>query len=110
MVRKLRNQPLSKRIKDIFSSHFFVPYLILFIAIITLPVIYMVLKHPLEIREHAATIASGSVVINTDETSFQDAAQQIIPPTTINIMVSVLIIIALFCFIGVFIFYRRKNQ
>lgn len=70
----------------------------------------MVLKHPLEIRERAATIASGSVVINTDETSFQAAAQQIIPPATIYIIISILILIALSCFIGIFIFYKKRGQ
>lgn len=109
MVRELKRQSFIKRLQRNLSSPFFVPYLILFFATITIPIIYLVSSHPLEVRQRAATIASGSVVVNTDETSFQTAATQIIPPTTINTIITVLIIIALVSFVLLFVFYRKRN-
>lgn len=108
MVRVIKNKPFSKKLKASLSSPFFIPYIILFFATITIPVIYLVLQHPFEIRQRAATIASGSVVVNTNESSFQNAAAQIIPPTTFNTIISVLVIIAVVSFGLLIVFYRRR--
>ncbi len=109
MVREIKNKHLSKVVKGFFSSPFFIPYLILFFVMITIPIVYLVSSNPLEIRQRAATIASGSVVINTDETSFQSAAQQIIPASTFNMMLGTLILIALFVGILGIVLYKRRN-
>lgn len=109
MVKEIRKKPFLQRLFGSIKSPYFAPYLILFFAIVTIPVIYVISQHPLEIRQRAATIASGSVVVNTDQTSFQQAATQIIPPTTINTIITVLIIIALVSFVLLFVFYRKRN-
>ena len=108
MVKEIKNKPLSKVVKGFFSSPFFIPYLILFFVMITIPVVYFVSSYPLEMRQRAATIASGSVVIDTNETSFQTAAQQLIPASTFNMMIGTLLLIAIFAgVLGIFLYKRR---
>ncbi len=109
MVKEIKRKSFIKKLQESLSSPFFIPYLILFFATITIPVIYLVSTHPLEIRQRAATIASGSVVVNTDEISFQQAATQIIPPTTIYAVITVLIIISLISFVLLFVFYKKRD-
>lgn len=89
MVRRVRRKSFFEILKETISSRFFIPYSLLFITTVSVPVIYLVMQHPLEIREHAATIATRSMVINTDDISFQRAAQQVIPQTTINVVLLV---------------------
>lgn len=86
MVRQIKRKTISQIIKETFTSRFFLPYALLFIATVTIPVIYLVMQHPLELRERAATIATRSMVINTDDISFQRATEQVIPQSTINIV------------------------
>jgi hypothetical protein len=108
MVREIKNKPLSKVVKGFFSSPLFFPYLILFFVMITIPVVYLVSSYPLEIRQRAATIASGSIVVNTDETSFQSAAQQIIPASTFNMILGTLVLIAIFAGLLGIVLYKRR--
>ena len=110
MVKELKRKPFSKVFKGLFSSPFFIPYAILFFVMITIPVVYLVALNPLEIRQRAATIASGSVVINTNENSFQDAAQQIIPASAFNMMLATLALIAIFSIILSIFLYKRRNS
>ena len=109
MVKEIKKKTPIKTLREKFASPFFIPYAILFFVFVTLPIIYWVSLHPLELRERAATIASGSVTIETNEHSFQQAAQEIIPVSTINMIISILILTGLVAGVSVFILYRRKK-
>ena len=110
MVREIKRKSFLKQLKETISSRFFIPFTILFIVTISIPVTYLVLQHPLELREHAATIASGSMVINTDDISFQRATQQVIPQTTLNIFLLVGAGVVLLAIILIFSFLKNHME
>lgn len=110
MVRPIKNKSIFKKLKEFTSSIYFLPFIMLFFVVLTVPVIYLVSLNQIDIRQRAATIVSGSVVIDTNESSFQKAAQEIVPITTINAMIGMLVVIAFLALSCAFVFYRKRGS
>jgi hypothetical protein len=54
MVREIREPKLSKKLRDLASSRFFIPFALLLIVVLSVPVISLVTSKPVDIRQRAA--------------------------------------------------------
>lgn len=91
MVREIKKSSFSKNLKTIALSPFIFPFLTFLFVLFTLPVIYFTSQKEQDIRQDAATIATNSVIVNTDETSYVQATGAVL--TFNNIIISILTVI-----------------
>ena len=54
MVREIHAKKLSDRLRSLALSPFFIPVVLLFFFILTIPVISLITSHQLDIRQNAA--------------------------------------------------------
>lgn len=108
MVKEIKRKPLKKRFQSIALSPFTLPILLFLFVILTLPVIYLVSRHEQDIRQQAASIATNSIVINTEDVSYQQASNEILTVNSITVSGLTIALIAVVIFAIVVIFYRRK--
>ncbi len=64
MVRVIRKQKLSQRLKIYITYPLFIPFLLLFLAILTVPIITFVTSRPVDIRQRAAGNPQLAAVVN----------------------------------------------
>lgn len=107
MVREIKKTPFRKKLEMLALSPFALPVLMFLFVIVTLPIIYLTSQRQQDIRQHAASLITSSIAINTDDISYQKASTDVITDTlTISALIILLIIIAI-CTVLV-IFYRKR--
>lgn len=110
MVKVIKNKSILTRLRIALSSPFSIPFLMLLFVVLTSPVLYFVSQRQIDIRQRAATIASGSVSITTPEGDFKKAEMEVIPESTVNIIIGILVVIVATSGVLIFRAYRRRSS
>lgn len=84
------------------------PIIIFAMVVISAPIIYLTTQSQIDIRQRAATIARGGLVVDTNDSSYKSATESVMPEKTIDasmlLVGSVVIVISLIAIIA----YRKK--
>lgn len=107
MVREIKQKSLIQKLRQYFKSPFFIPFSLLVLAFLTLPITFLLSKNEQDIRQNAATMVSGNIRVDTDEVSYRNAAQQLVPE---NFMVFTLIFLGgILVMMVLYIIYKVKR-